>query len=420
MGPDRDLRRNIPTVLLVCVLALALLAALTFVNLRFCQQNPGGNDFLARWMGAHYWVTKGISPYNSRVSLASQQMIYGRPASLENGEDIAHFVYPLNSMLFFGPFGLLDYTLARAVWMTLLELCLAGAALASLRIAGWQVKPLWAASMVLFAIFWYPGLRTIVLGQFSGVNALLILLALLFIQEGRDVPAGILLALSTAKPQMTFLLLPFALLWSVSTRRFRLTWSILISLGMILVVTLALLPGWPGQFLAQLKEYTTYTDQNGSLIHETALLLPGFTLPINIVLNAILIGYLLLEWWLTLGKGARRFIWAALLTLVITNFLAVRTATPHYVALLPAFFLLFGFFAESRPRGAPLINLLGLLLLLMGQWALFVWTLSGNAESMAMYYPVPLLALLALVIVRRRISGQIEPNPAGYFKVKLT
>ncbi len=415
MDLRRNLRRSFPMILSLSILALGLLAALSVVNYRFSQQNPGGNDFLARWMGAHYWVTRGISPYDSQVSLASQQMIYGRPANLENGEDIAHFVYPLNSMLFFGPFGPLDYTLARALWMTLLEACLAVAALVSLRIAGWRVGRLWVIGLVLFSLFWYPGVRTIILGQFSGINALLILLALLLIQDGRDVPAGILLALSTAKPQMSFLILPFALLWGLSTRRYRLVWSTLISLAALMAVTLALLPSWPLQFLAQLREYPTYTTRIGSLVVETARLLPGLQLPASILLHLALAGYLLTEWALALGKDARRFVWVALLTLVFTNFVATRTATPHFVALMPAYFLLFRFVSERRPRLAPLMNTLGLLLLLVGQWALFLLTVVGSEEHVALYYPAPLLALLSLWLARAWAAPAAELRSAAIF-----
>ncbi len=417
MGLHRGFRRRFPILILLSLFALGLLAALTAINYRFSQQNPGGNDFLPRWMGAHDWVVQGISPYDPQVSLASQQAIYGRPADRAAGEDIAHFVYPLNSMLFFGPFGLLDYTLARAAWMTLLELCLVAAALASLRIAGWQPGRLWVTGLVLFSLFWYPGVRTIILGQFAGVNALLILLALMLVQDGRDIPAGILLALSTAKPQMSFLILPFALLWAWSARRYRLLWSILFSLAGILAITLILLPSWPSQFLAQLRDYPSYTTRIDSLVVETARLLPRFELPASILMHLVLAGTLLLEWLRALGKDARRFIWVALLTLVFTNLVATRTATPHYIALLPAFFMLFRWLAGRWPRWGLALNLFGLLVLLVGQWTLFLLTLVGSEEHLAMYYPVPMLALLALLLVHPALALRPISQEKGAFSL---
>ena len=123
------------------VLLLGLLVGLTYANLRFAQQAPGGNDFLARWTGAHYWLVEGVNPYDEQVSLAAQRMIYGRPANAAAGEDVAHFVYPLPAMLFFAPFGLLPYTTARAMWMTLLEIGLPILAVIGIRLGRWKPGP---------------------------------------------------------------------------------------------------------------------------------------------------------------------------------------------------------------------------------------------------------------------------------------
>jgi len=106
--------------ILMALMAIGILMVMGWANYRFAQLVPGGNDFLARWTGARAWVVEGRSPYDPEVSLNAQRMIYGRPAKLEAGEDLAHFVYPLPAMVFFAPFGLLPYPLARAAWMTLL------------------------------------------------------------------------------------------------------------------------------------------------------------------------------------------------------------------------------------------------------------------------------------------------------------
>ncbi|HHH81473.1 MAG TPA: hypothetical protein ENL35_00620, partial [Chloroflexi bacterium] len=95
--------------ILMALMAIGILMVMGWANYRFAQLVPGGNDFLARWTGARAWVVEGRSPYDPGVSLNAQRMIYGRPAKLEAGEDLAHFVYPLPAMVFFAPFGLLPY-----------------------------------------------------------------------------------------------------------------------------------------------------------------------------------------------------------------------------------------------------------------------------------------------------------------------
>ncbi|MFN3309103.1 MAG: hypothetical protein ACK44E_07820, partial [Anaerolineales bacterium] len=133
-------RRLLYEIVLIMGVLLALVG-LFQTNFMYSQRQPGGNDFLARWMGARYWLIEGISPYDERVSLATQIVIYGRPADREKGEDIAHFVYPLPVMIFIAPFALFDYTVARALWMTLLELCMVVIIFLALRLGEWQVRP---------------------------------------------------------------------------------------------------------------------------------------------------------------------------------------------------------------------------------------------------------------------------------------
>lgn len=218
------MRSALGIVLLLLVIALVI-AGLTYANLRFSNLYPGGNDFLARWNGARYWLVQGISPYDQRVSRDTQLKIYGHVADPSKGEDKNHFVYPLPSMLFFGLFGLMDYPLARALWMTAIELSLIGLAIVGMRLADWKV-PLWKATiLILFSILWYHALRTIVIGQFAAINALLIALSLLLIKKKQDFIAGMVLSLSIAKPQMSFLIIPYVLFWSFSMRRWELWWG---------------------------------------------------------------------------------------------------------------------------------------------------------------------------------------------------
>jgi len=377
------------------VLLAGLLAGLTLANYQFALRAPGGNDFLTRWVGAHAWLRDGINPYDPRVSLRAQEMIYGRPADPASGEDVANFVYPLPAMIFFGPFGLLPYTMARAVWMTLLELCLPAMVILGARLARWNPPMGVMGSLMLFSVMWYHGFRAVVVGQFAVIEALLMTAALLAIQRRHDVWAGLLLALTVAKPQMAFLLAPFAVLWAASQRR----WWVVISsvgfLGLLMGVSLLLIPDWPTLWLRQLIDYPTYTDI-GSPISILASAVPPAEVWIERVLTALLLLYLLWEWGQASGKGERPFLWAAQLTLVITNLVAFRTATTNFVALLPALCLIFAVWSERWGRGSRLSVVLTLSVLMAGLWALFLSTVEGNVESAAMYLPAPIIILLGL------------------------
>jgi len=390
------------TILLIVIILLVIgvLVGLAWASYRFSLQNPGGNDFLARWMGARYWVVQGISPYDEQVSLATQNMIYGHPANVAQGEDKNHFVYPLYSMLFFAPFGPLEYPVARALWMSLTVVCLFLLAITSIRLADWQVSPLKLVILIIFSIFWYHSVRTVIIGQFAGINALLVTLALLLVMRKQDFAAGLLLALSTSKPQMVFLILPFVFLWALSMRRRDIIGGMLIGLAMLIVGSIVLLPDWPLQWLRQLFDYPSYTSRIGSPLSVIADYTPGIGRQVSTFLHIITLGYLVIEWVLALRKDARWFRWTALLTIVITNLVAYRTATTNFMMMLPVLFLVFSLWEARWRIGGRIAVWTSLIILGVGSWALFLSTVQGNEEQAVMYLPFPLFCLVGLWWVR--------------------
>jgi hypothetical protein len=392
-------QKPIFVIIFLVLIIVAALVGLTWINYRFSVQNPGGNDFLARWMGARKWLMEGISPYDPRVNLATQEMIYGHPADPERGEELSHFVYPLTSMVFFAPFGFLDYLPARAAWMTVLELSLVGLVLVSMRLVQWKPKPVWTISLILFGLLWYHGVRTIILGEFAPIEALLVAGTLYLIFEEKDVGAGILLALSTSKPPMAFLIIPFTLIWAYSRHRFSLIWSFFAAFLGLFALSLIFIPNWPVQMLWHLLEYPSYT-QTGSPIDIVAASIPGLSVKLNIGLHVAIWGYLIVEWVLGWKKDQSWFLWTAMMTLVITNFVTPRTATTNYVVLLPVLFLIFKVWRQRWGKIGNGLVAFVLMTLLIGLWLLFLNTVEGNAEAPVMYLPLPIFCLFGLWWVR--------------------
>ncbi|MGB2896889.1 MAG: glycosyltransferase 87 family protein [Anaerolineales bacterium] len=375
---------------------IAFLIGLCVANYNFVSQSPGGNDFLARWTGAHYWLVEGISPYDEEVSLAAQMMIYGRAADPSKGEDIAHFVYPLPAMLFFGPFGFLPFAIARAIWMTILEICLVVLGLIGLRLARWSPDRYIKGFVILFSILWYHGARSVIIGQFAVIEAVLIAIALLAIQSELDEVAGIVLALTIAKPQMSFLIIPFVLIWAIRARRLKIVGWFLGITTILIAGSLMALPSWPLGWLGQLFSYPSYTDL-GSPISILANLLPRGGSTVNLILTGLLSLYLLWEWILAAGKEDSWFQWAAAMTIVITNLIAFRTATTNFVGMLPALLIIFKTWEDRWGKGGVIASSLTLLGLSIGLWFLFLGTVQVNVESAVMYLPLPILTLVGLL-----------------------
>ena len=126
--------RGRPTEIAIFVVtSLIFVGLLGYANYRYAKNNPGGNDFIPRWLGTRLLLTDGQSPYGEETTQAIQQFIFGGPAGPD--QDQALFAHPLYSILVFLPYAFIgDYILARAFWLTTLQVSLIITALASSRL----------------------------------------------------------------------------------------------------------------------------------------------------------------------------------------------------------------------------------------------------------------------------------------------
>ena len=115
----KTLDRRTANVIAAALLAVAVVAYTWATWQYFTKPVPGGNDFLARYTAFTAYFRLGLNPYSEAATLYTQQAIYGRAAL--PGEDLQRLTYPFYSVLVFGPFIVLDYAVARAIWMTLLH-----------------------------------------------------------------------------------------------------------------------------------------------------------------------------------------------------------------------------------------------------------------------------------------------------------
>ncbi|NPV57801.1 MAG: DUF2029 domain-containing protein, partial [Anaerolineae bacterium] len=193
---------------LVIVVLIVIISGMTIANYNFASKNPGGNDFLVHWVGTRNLVFEGISPYSDETALDIQTLAYGRPARADEHE--LRVAYPLYSIVVFFPFALIkDFNIARAVWMTTLELALLALSFVSIRIVNWKPKTLTLVIFFLFSMLWYHAVRPLINGNVVILIALGLAGAFLAIRDGRDELAGVLLALTTIKPQVTLVVLVF-------------------------------------------------------------------------------------------------------------------------------------------------------------------------------------------------------------------
>ena len=371
------------------------------MNLRFTRQNPGGNDFIPRWLGTRLFLIEGQSPYSEQTTQQIQEFIFGRPARVN--EDQSLFVYPFYSILLFGPFGVIkDFATARAIWMTFLELSLLLTVVISLNLIRWRLSPLMLGWIFLFSTLWYHSVRPIINGNPAVVVALLIVLAFITMRVEQDALAGFFLAFATVKPQMVVLLIPLVLLWALSHRRWTLINATLASLVILVIVGYFFDPSWIMENLRQVVAYPDYTLP-GSPGGIFAAWLPGVGNQMGWALTVFMAGMLVWEWRAAWKQDFQWFLWTACLTLVATNLIGVRTATANYIALLPAVLLVFKIWDERWGQLGRWLVIASSIVLLAGLWWLFLATLQPGdqpVQNPIMFFPLPVFLLIGLYWVR--------------------
>lgn len=364
----------------------------------FTQPVPGGNDFLANLSPWEAYLKHDINPYSDDAARLTQQAIRGRPALPH--EDQNRLVYPFYSILLHGPFVWIDYSLARAIFMTLLQAAVILGVLLTVKLFAWNPPPLILGVTIAWALLYYPEARSVILGQSTPIGFLSLAGTLYLLRMKRDMQAGALLVLTTFKPTLVFLVGPFLLLWGVVRSRWRFVAGFGITLAALSLGSMIMLPTWIQDWARQIGRYPAYTVTYGPIWLISHRYFPWMGSTGELTLTALLVIGLLASWWLAFRKeGANQFYWALGVTLVISNLVIPRTATPNYVLmLLPVIWM---FAAVDRLGRIGRIGVLAMMsVTLVGHWWLHFASVIGNEEQAVVFLPMPLGLGFALVIGR--------------------
>jgi hypothetical protein len=384
--------RQDPVYLAVAIAVIVLAAGLTWI----CYQaaaNPEVDDaFAPIWAGARIVITRQANPYDQD---ALSWVLWPSEAP------VSRLVYPYYSILLLMPLGLIEeYQLAKAIWMALTMAGLVLMILSSLSLTLW--RPSWKilAAFMLFSLTGYGAIRGVYTANPGIIVGMLIILGLRMVVQERSRGAGILFGLTLIKPTMVALLLPYVLLYAVSRRDFRLIRSFLITAIVLLGSAFAAFPGWFYQNFAQVVMLIRETHPSSI----SAVISSWF--PDNQLMLVLAVGFglwAIIEWWRSLGKDYRWFLWTAALTIVLTDFIGIPVSTSDYVVLLVPLILIFTTIERRWKTGGSVLALTLMVIIQAVQW-LPDYFLTGLdltvPEPRLMLFPLPLLTLGLLYWVR--------------------
>ena len=223
-----------------------------------------GNDFYQVWLTSRECVRSGSDPYSAAMTQKIQTGLYGRTldrAIPTDPIDQRRFPYPIFTDLLFWPATRFSFELARVALLCLLIPLTAGTVLLWLCVLDWRLPWNWVAVLLSLTLCSYPALEALYALQLGLIVAFLLAASILALQRARFLIAGILMALTTIKPQVTLLVIFYVLLWSLSDLRRRRNYCVGLFTTLIVLVggSLAVWPNWIYSWIHGILAYRSYT-----------------------------------------------------------------------------------------------------------------------------------------------------------------
>ena len=362
-----------PALALVLALSMGyyILGILIPFQVRDAQRSgtPRGNlsDLYPRWLGTKALLEQGRDPYSTAVTRDIQIGYYGReldPQRPNDPHDQQGFAYPVYVAFLLAPTIGLPFGAVQSLF---------DGALLVLTVLS---VPLWAYALrvqlgraallatTLLTLGSFPTAQGVALEQLSLLVAAMLAATAALLTLGRTVPAGVLLALATIKPQVALPFVVWLALWTLSDWRTRRGLALGFGVTMVSLVGGAewLSPGWIGRFLAALNEYQRYTG--GRSLVDTLLTPVGGALA-----SVALVGGAAVVCWRVRHAAAGTTAYNLALALVPAVTLAIIPTWAPYnqLLLLPAVLLLLDMRVRFWAAGR-LARYLGLAAALMIAW----------------------------------------------------
>ena len=411
--PEHD-RKYLARYLSIAVILTLTVAIETYaVYSIFTSRMPGACDLFPYWVGARAMFLEGKNPYSLEVTHTVQRALYhGRLA--REGEDQFTFAYPIYSAYFAAPLIFLRYPQAQAVWLVVLQCAALVGVILGMKMYEWRPPPWLFAATCVWAVLLYNSSKAIIMGQNSVVVFLMVALALWALWSGHDSLGGVFLALSTVKPQMVFLLIPLLLIWAILKRRWSMLIGFISAMFLLAVSGMLLVPTWIFDFISGMQRYASYIAYGSPVWLITEYYFPFLGRPVNVFLSVAFLLYLIWSWRRMSSWTWAELSWGTGLALIVTKFIAPRTATINYVVLALPLLLVFRALSAQVWRG----NLYVLILQAVsafGFWALFATTIVTEKgtnlllENPIMYLLLPTPLFVVFVVARNRLICSDDP-----------
>ncbi len=378
------------------ILIILALVGATFINLRLASTFQLQDDFAPRWVAAREWMQSGASPYSDSTHTITLDLLDengNEPASLTRGR----FVDPAWYVLFYLPISFVPYTIARAIWMTLIELSLVLSVYLSIRMAGFKLSVSEIVIMSFLVLVFYPLFKSVLTVSVNAPYVFLSLLAVYLARERQGTMAGLLFTLSLWMVPLSIFLVILFMIWLGARRDNSLAKIFFSSLAFFIFVSLILFPGWIAEWFATyLRLFPDFSWVRTPLMVLGALF-PGASALIAIALSLVMFIMMLVEWYGIGEREGRGFHWKLMLTLNLLYLFNLTSEGIYLLWLFAPLFSIYKYLTEKWRVSGRIIAWVTYLALIFIHWRRFQFTLNWlPEESSLVILLLPTITFLGL------------------------
>ena len=307
-----------------------------------------GDDFYPIWLTSRECLRLRCDLYSTEMTHEIQTGLFGRALNSRHRTDprtdYRTFAYPAFTDLLMWPTALLPFATVRVLFVFLLGALTVASVILWTRALGLPLPWEWMVLSIMLTLSSYQVLEGLYADQLGLLVGFLLAAAILSLIRGRLMLAGVLLALTTIKPQMTLLVLFYLGLWTVYDwrRRRQLCLGFFVTMALLVGSAVIVWPHWMQSWIQVVLGYHRYArpPMVGELLAGPLGPLAG-TVTVVLVVILLLVAAGLAWHNRAAERGSRKFwLTMSLLLSITTVTLLPGQAIHDEVILLPALLLL--------------------------------------------------------------------------------
>lgn len=339
------------------VIILAMVG-MTFLNLRVDRQTEFVDYFAPRWSAARNWMREGWSPYSDETHDATLSLLKENNAKADEISK-GNFLDPVWYVIFYIPISFVPYPIAKAIWMTLIQISVGVSIYLALQLSGIELKGLGTVLTVILGMLFYPFVRDYLAVNMMSIFVMLTLLGVKLALAGQGMEAGLLFLLALwGNPGALFVMILLLLILG-GRRDNSMMRMVIVGFAFFLITTLILFPGWVGDWFANIILLEPGLDWLSTPWMGLSAVFPGASRQISIFLHLGGMIMLLVEWYGISKRNERSIQWKLMLTLTISYFYNLYSDGSALLLILPGYFTIIKYFSEKWPFTGKIVYWIG-------------------------------------------------------------